>query len=147
MNKNLLVIIALLLFQNFAFSQVEKGIESQAEIKEKCQQIVDDFTKDDISSVFEQLRKIWILPVDELNNLESQTIKQLNVVEDRFGDFIENKLVNEDLVVDVLYRLDYVVKLDYHALRVRFVFYNGKDKKWYLNNFKWDDSLSEIFSD
>jgi len=147
MNKGLLICLFIIIFQNLVFSQAEKALSNQTEIKEKCQQIVDDFTKDDITSAFSKIKEIWILPEDELNNLETQSIKQLNVVEDRFGAVIGNKLVKEDLVEDVLYRLNYVVKLDYHGLRIQFVFYNGKDGKWYLNKFKWDDSLSKLFKD
>lgn len=145
MRNKLLIVLIMIAFQNFGLAQTEKGLTNEEEIKEKCQQIVDDFTNDEITSAFEKIRKLWVLPEDEFDYLEKKSIEQLNLVEDRFGASIGNKLAKENLIEDVLYQVVYVVKFEKHGLRIRFIFYNGKEGKWYLNNFKWDDSLSKLF--
>ncbi|MCB0532801.1 MAG: hypothetical protein KDD14_11445 [Saprospiraceae bacterium] len=147
MYKKLIVILIAILLQNFAFSQTEKGLASAAEAKAKSQLIIDDITNDDLPAAFEKIRAIWILPEDELDYLENRTIEQLNSIGDRFGARIGNKLVQEDLIESVLYRLTYVVKFEKHGIRIQFIFYNGAAGKWYLNNFKWDDSLSKLFEE
>ncbi|MEL7221109.1 MAG: hypothetical protein AAGJ93_07305 [Bacteroidota bacterium] len=147
MKKILLLFALFIMTQNLAFTQVDKGLTTEEEIKEKCQQIVDDFTNDEIIAAFGKLNEIWVLPADELDYMEKQSIEQLNIVEGRFGSSIGNKLAKEELIEEVLYRLTYVVKFDKHGLRLRFIFYNGTGGKWYLNSFKWDDSLSKLFED
>jgi hypothetical protein len=147
MYKKVLIFILVLSFQNLAFSQSDKGLVTKNEVKEKCQQIVDDFSKDDIALAFEKLRSLWILQLDELSYLEQKSIEQLNLVEDRFGNHIGNIFIKEETVDGLLYRLTYVVKFEKHGIRLVFIFYNGKGGKWYLNNFKWDDGMSKLLDD
>lgn len=146
MFKKCLLLLSLL-FPSLAFAQIEKGLMTQAIIKEKCQEVVTDFSNDKISAAFDKLKALWILPDDELEYLEQTSIEHLNLVESRFGSYIGNKLVKEEIIEDVLYKLTYVVKFEKHGLRIRFTFYNGKADKWYLNSFKWDDSLSKLFEE
>jgi hypothetical protein len=147
MYKKILIFILVLSVQNLAFSQSDKGLVTKNEVKEKCQQIVDDFSKDDIALAFEKLRNLWILQLDELSYLEQKSIEQLNLVEDRFGNHIGNKFIKEETIDGLLYRLTYVVKFEKHGIRLVFIFYNGKGGKWYLNNFKWDDGMSKLLDD
>ncbi len=147
MIKKTFLLIAILFLGSSVFAQSKEGLNNSDEIKVKCQEIVDHMSNDQISSAFDSLRNIWYLPDDELNYIEQQTIEQLNLVGPRFGKFIGNKLVREDEIEGVLYRVFYVIKYEMHGLRVQFVFYNGRGGKWYLNNFKWDDSLVELFED
>ncbi len=147
MKRNLLVALMILGLPSIGLTQGDKGFMNEDEIKEKCQLVIDDFTNDELISAFEKLRQMWVLPEDELAYLEKHTIEQLNLVEDRFGTSIGNKLVKEGTIEDVLYRLTYVVKYQKHGLRVRFTFYSGKGGKWYLNNFKWDTELGLLFEE
>lgn len=136
-----------LFLQNTCFSQTEKGMDSLSLVRAECRLIAEEFSNDKISKAFERLRGIWILPKDELDFIEKKSIEQLNLVEDRYGKSIKVVQAKEDLIEDILYRVTYVVKYERHGLRLRFIFYNGKDNKWYLNNFKWDDSLSLLFDE
>lgn len=147
MHKKLIVILIAMMLQCLVFSQTEKGLASEAEAKTKSQLIIDDITNDALTAAFEKIGAIWILPEDELDYLENRTIEQLNSIGERFGTRIGNKLVQEDLIESVLYRLTYVIKFEKHGIRVQFIFYNGAAGKWYLNNFKWDDSLSKLFEE
>lgn len=113
---------------------------------DECKDLTTLFMNDEISTFFKRLKEIWILPNDELDYLEQKTIQQLNIVNERFGSVIGNKLVKSQYIDDLLYRLTYVVKFEYHAIQLRYTFYKGKDNLWYLNNFKWDDSISELLN-
>jgi|GEM_PF-1506903 len=145
MNKALLIISLLVALQNFTFAQIDKSLADIEIIKQKCKEIADDYADDKISSAFDKIREIWVLPTDELDYLEKKSIEQINLVADRFGTCIGNKFVKEQLIEDILYKVTYVIKFEKHALRLEFIFYNGKGGRWYLNNFKWDDSLKKLF--
>lgn len=147
MKKNFIFISLIIIFQNACSGQTEKGIAYKDQVKENCQLIVDDFTNGKLNSAFDQLEKIWVLPKKEIDKLEKQTIDQLSFVESRFGSIIGNKFVQEKIIEDLLYQLTYVVKLENHAIRLNFVFYNGKGGLWYLNKFTWDDDLSKLLED
>lgn len=99
---------------------------------------------DEISVFFEKLKEIWILPSDEIDYLEEKTIKQLNILNGRFGNTISNSLVKSEYLDSLLFRLTFVIKFEYHAIKLRYTFYNGLDNKWYFNNFKWDDEISQL---
>lgn len=147
MTKKLLIICSLLVLQNITFGQVIDGLADEAEIKKECQLIVDDFMNGKITVAFDKLRVLWILPENEIDYLEKQSVKQFNLVEDRFGEPIGNKFVKEELIEDIAYRVTYVLKYEKHGIRIQFMFYNGKEGQWYLNSFKWDDGLSKLFED
>ncbi len=147
LKKRSLVLALTICLGQLLFAQSKEGLNNIEEIKAQCREIVDHISNDRISVAFDSLRNIWFLPEDELDYIEQQTIEQLNLVEPRFGKCIGTKLVKEDLIEGVLYRVFFVVKYEMHGLRIQFIFYNGKGGKWYLNNFKWDDSLSKLFED
>lgn len=145
--KIITIIIVLILTKINGFSQVDKGLNDTLKIRKECERIVTLFMNDSIIESFKKLKDLSILPLDEIDYLEQKTIEQLNLVEDRFGKSIGNKLVKTQFIDSVLYSLIYVVKYEKHGLRLRFIFYNGKNDKWYLNNFKWDDSLSSLLNE
>lgn len=142
--KYLIILIPILFSQISVFGQ-SRTLDNLDDVKEECEKIVNHFSKDEIAKAFEKLIDIWILPPNEITNLESQTIKQLNVARDRFGEVIGSEFVKEELIEKVLFRRIYVMKFDKHAIRLIFTFYNGKDDQWMLNGFKWDDSISALF--
>jgi len=146
MNRFLFVAV-LLTFANFLFGQVEKGVDGFKEAKDKAQIIVDHLKNDEVNVAFEKIGEILILPEDEIDNLETQTIKNLNLIEKNYGSVIGSKLVKEELVEDVLFRLTYVVKYEIYGVRYIFTYYNGLKGKWYLVSFKWDDSVMKLLDE
>ena len=151
MYKKIFFTLLVLLFHNIAFSQTQtregKGIDTKKEIQNKCKTIVEDFMNDKMKETFEGIGKMWVFPEDELDYMERKSMEQLNSIESKFGKPLENKLVKEELIEGVLYRLSYAIRYERHGLRIRFTFYYGAENKWYLDNFKWDDSLDELFED
>ena len=127
-------------------AQTDKGIAELEEAKSICNEIVREFNIDNMSSAFVKIRNVLNLPDNEIDYLEKESIKQTNVIINNFGACVGHKLVSEQLIDEVYYRLVYVVKHEGHGLRLIFDFYNGKGSKWYMNSFKWDDSLSELFN-
>ncbi|MBK9353333.1 MAG: hypothetical protein IPN09_04970 [Bacteroidetes bacterium] len=120
------------------------GFEDTSAILSECQSLTTLFMNDEISVFFEKLKEIWILPSDEIDYLEEKTIKQLNILNGRFGNTISNSLVKSEYLDSLLFRLTFVIKFEYHAIKLRYTFYNGLDNKWYFNNFKWDDEISQL---
>jgi hypothetical protein len=118
--------------------------EDTSAIIRECHSLTTLFMNDEISAFFEKLKEIWILPSDEIDYLEEKTIKQLNILNGRFGNTISNSLVKSEYLDGLLYRLTFVIKFEYHAIKLRYTFYNGLENKWFLNNFKWDDGISEL---
>lgn len=144
MKNHIIVLLFLFIGFNSTSAQVDKGLQNIEITKEKSQEIMDDFFKDEISLAFLKLRAIWILPADELDYLEKKTIEQMNLLGYRYGAALGTMLVKEQKIEGLLYRLTYVIKYEHHALRFLFTYYNGKDDKWFLNSFKYDDTLSEL---
>lgn len=145
--KNTFILLTLFLLSNIMNAQEFVGAENIDEVKKVCEKITTEFEKENVDAAFEILRNIWFIPDSEILKLEAQTNKQLSFIGDRFGKSIGSKLVKTKLVEDVAIELTYVVKHEFHLLRFRYTFYKGKEDLWYLNNFKWDDSISAIFSD
>lgn len=84
------------------------------------------------------------MPENEFTYLKQKSIPQLNLVDDRFGTTIGNVLAKEGFIKGLSCQITYVLKFDIHGIRIKFVFYSGKEGKWYLNGFSWDDQLAKI---
>jgi hypothetical protein len=144
MNKMILILTFLIAFHLKNFAQDAIGFKDTSEVINVCNKISKHFMNDEISEVFNKIRIISELPSDEIDFLEKKTIEQLNLLENRYGKCLSIKLVKKQLVEDVLFNLLYVIKYEKHGLRLQYTFYNGKNDRWYLNNFKWDDKLSSL---
>ena len=102
------------------------------------------FLKDsEFQKAFTQLQQYWILPENELLQLESLTIKQFNLVSDRFGKIIGFDFIKDMTIKDYVLRKIYVLKFEKHMIRVLFTYYKN-DNGWILNGFKWDDQMEEL---
>ena len=144
MKKIFAGILFLLPFLGMA-QQEEKGLPHIIAIKEATNDIISNFNQDSIAVAYKLMREIWILPEEELDRMENQSTEQLGRLNERFGEYIDYKLVRVDEVEDVLYRISYVLRYEKHGLRVVFQFYKGKGDLWYLNQFNWDDALTRLF--
>ena len=103
------------------------------------------FLKDsEFQKAFTELQIHWPLPQNELTQLESQTIKQFNMVADRFGNIIGTDFIKDKMIKDYVMRKIYVIKFEKHMIRVVFTYYKN-DHGWILNGFKWDDQFDELF--
>jgi len=143
LNLSLIILIILVAFcAKPLFAQAEKGIADLDRVKEHCDEIIRSFETDEISRGFITIRKILILPEDELSYIEKETLKHLNVIEGRFGKIISSVLVSEQMIEDLVFRRIYVLKYEYHGIRIIMDFYKGKENLWFMNKFKWDDQIS-----
>lgn len=147
MNKKLLICIMIMLCQNLCFSQIDKGLVNQEEIKKRCQQIIDDFSQNKIGFGLIKIGSMWIFTRDEYKYITQRTIDHFDTFEVEYGALIGNKLVKEDVIEDVIYQVTYVIKYERSGIIIQFTFYNGKDDKWYLNNFNWENNLLELFKE
>ncbi|MCC6726626.1 MAG: hypothetical protein IT258_19145 [Saprospiraceae bacterium] len=98
-----------------------------------------------ISAAFDMLENSWFISELELMHMKNETVKQFAMVEDRYGKPLKAVIVKEEEVMPILYRLTVVKRYENHGLRLVFTFYYGKDDKWCLNGFKWDDSITSLF--
>ncbi|WP_405208999.1 hypothetical protein [Aquimarina sp. LLG6339-5] len=72
-------------------------------------------------------------------------MEYFSTFEVEYGSLIENKLVKEDVIEDLMYMITYVLKYERSDVIIKFTFYKGKNDKWYLNDFKWDNDVLSLF--
>ena len=89
------------------------------------------------------MKKNWHLPENELDQLESLTIKQFNSVSDRFGKTKGYEFITDLKINDFLLRKVYILKFERHMIRVLFTYYNSGEG-WIINSFKWDDTIDTL---
>lgn len=97
MNKYLALIPALLIMQ---FATAQDYISNRDDLSKHAGSVVMHLTDSEFQKAFSELQKYWPLPENEVAQLESQTMKQFNVVSDRFG-----KIIGADFVKDRTVRL------------------------------------------
>ena len=141
--KRLLVtIIISTLFTSISFAQ-KKILKNTKSITEQAENVMSALDKLDFEVAFSELKKNWHLPENELDQLESLTIKQFNSVSDRFGKTKGYEFITDLKINDFLLRKVYILKFKRHMIRVLFTYYNSGEG-WIINSFKWDDTIDTL---
>ena len=141
------LLLATFLISTPLFSQSEKGIQDLDKARVYCDVVANYFYENNLLEAFDILDDILILPENEIRYLEQETLKQFNLIAGRYGSAIGYAKVIDQGIEDHLHSIIYLVKFEYHALRLQFRFYKGKDDMWFLNKFRWDDSIFDILDE
>jgi hypothetical protein len=134
----------MLLLATLQMDAQKKLLADDKAVNDLTENAMKQFIQYNFGATFDLMQIYWPLPANEIDNLESQTIRQLNLVTDRFGNFKSYHLVSEKRIEDHVWQRTYIVKCDKHLLRILFTFYNNGDG-WSVNSFTWDDKISGLF--
>ncbi len=124
----------------------QEYLKGTKELSQHAEGVMNDFEKAEYTTAFDALRAYWPIPENEVDQLESQTIKQFNVAIDRFGAVMGYDFIKEQTINDFVIRKIYVIRFEKHMIRFLFTYYKS-DKGWILNAFKWDDQYEELLED
>jgi hypothetical protein len=141
MRKYLAILSTLFIIQLANAQNLLISKEDLTKHSEKVMMFLKDY---EFQNAFAEIQKYCSLPENELTQLESQTIKQFNMVADRFGSIIGTDFIKDDTIKDYVVRKIYVIRFENHMIKVMFTYYKN-DKGWALNGFKWDDKFEELF--
>ena len=143
MNKYYLF-FAMLMISFGGFSQKTKTMKNVDQTIELSADVVSFFMKDKYTDAFESLMKYWPMPQNELADLQTQTVKYMNILDARFGEKQAYSKVRNEVIEDFVIRETYLIRYEKSAIRLIFTYYKNDDG-WIVNAFKWDDKFSEEF--
>lgn len=141
-----ILFLTYLLFCLFSYSQtIEKNytFRSKEEIKTFSEDVMNSFAKKNFKNAYSILRMKWILPENELDQLEGITLKQMNMVSARYGEILGYEFYKDLLINETLLRKIYILKFENNPIVFLFTYYNS-GKGWILNGFKYSDDV-DIF--
>lgn len=141
-----ILFLTYLLFSLFSYSQtIEKNytFRSKEEIKTFSEDVMNSFAKKNFKNAYSILRMKWILPENELDQLEGITLKQMNMVSARYGEILGYEFYKDLLINETLLRKIYILKFENNPIVFLFTYYNS-GKGWILNGFKYSDDV-DIF--
>lgn len=141
-----LLIVAFLLCMSLQVTAQKKYMKNIAETEAVSKNVMELFTKGDISEAFDLITPYWPLPYNEIEALEEKTLKYVNIIEQRFGKSIGFLRVKRETIKDIAIRETYIIRHKFHAMRVIFTYYRS-DEGWLVNSFKWDDSYTDEFKE
>lgn len=135
----------MLLFAIVFHAQVTKNytFRSKEEIKTFSDDVMNSFANNNFKNAYAILRMKWILPENELDQLEGLTFKQMNTVGDRYGKIMSYEFYKDSIINESLLRKIYILKLENIPIVFQFTFYNN-GKGWVFNNFQFSDTV-DIF--
>ncbi len=146
--KNTVILLTLklsILTTSISFAQMDY-IKDVDGIVEQTESVMSALEKLDFKVAFKELRKNWTLPENEIDQLESLTIKQFNAVSDRFGKPMGYVFIKDLKIKDFVLRKIYILKLEKHMIRVEFTYYNN-GQGWMANGFKWGDVVDVLLKE
>lgn len=127
----------------FVFSQ-QKTFKNVNELKDFSKATTNLFYDAKITECFDALTEYWPMDSNEIKSLESQTIKYINIFDDRYGKKVGYSLIKTETISDFAIRETYIIRYEFSAIRLVYTFYKN-DLGWIINAFKWDDSFSDEF--
>ena len=150
MNKNLITLLRKSLITLFVvfgltdFYSQNTLLKDTEAAKVVSRNVSQDFRDNKIEKAFNTLSQHWPLPVNEINNLKTQTIQSVNLISERYGKAESIVKVSEQNIKDAGFRETYLVKFEYTAIRLIFTYYKNS-KGWLVNGFVWDSEFDEEF--
>jgi hypothetical protein len=122
----------------------ESFLNTRDDTKKLCEAFVQSVIAGKTDDAFKSIKPYMPVPENEFGMLHLQTVKQLGMVEPRFGAAVGYEFVKEEAMHDSVVMYTYIQKFERHIIRWMFIFYKPKDK-WLLNAFTWDDKIHELF--
>ena len=119
-------------------------IASTDEVRALTQRAMERVVAGNVDELFDMLSPYWPIPENEITGLRLQTLKQRNLVRQRFGANDGIARVDERLVADSILRITYIEKFERHIIRWVFTFYKPEDR-WVVNGVNWDDDIDALF--
>jgi hypothetical protein len=141
MKKITFLLLTILVF-NYAGDQ--KTLKDEDELTEHSAEVMEHFSHENFSKAFEILQEVWPLPQNELAQLESQSIKQFNLIGSRYGDLVSVEFIKDENIKDFAIRKTYLMRYQRHMIQFIFIYYKGGNE-WILNGFQWNDQVEDLF--
>ena len=141
------ILIVLLLCMPSILLAQKTLLNTTAEAKQICDDVMQDFVMQNINIAYDKLKPIAILNSDDIDKLKSQTIEQGRIIIERFGQPLDFLLVKTKAIEGVLIRYLYVLRHEKYALRFQLDFYRGTNDKWGLSNIMWDDKVRTLLDE
>lgn len=143
--KKIIIFLFLLIFA-FQISAQEKYLKDENAARDLSKKFATLFAKHKISAALDELSVYWVIPKNEQVAVEEKTIKYLDLIGERFGDFVELVKLKEEKIKDFALRETYLVRYENTAIRLMLSYYKN-EKGWIVNAFIWDDSMSLEFEE
>ena len=134
----------LIFLLTLSLSAQKKYLTDSLSTKNLSKEIVNLFNENKISLAIEKLAPFWPLPQSELDLFEEKTIKNINVIEQRYGKPVGVLKIKNETISNIAIRETYIIHYQISAIRLIFTYYKN-NKGWILNAFKWDDSFENEF--
>ena len=141
--KRILVLAAVLCLVAWADLRAAEGFASEDAAMAYAKKVTEDFSKEDFDAVFDAVSSQWLFNPAEIDALKGQTIKQLPIIQGRYGKPVGIEFMKTEKGGKSLLRINYLIKHERLALRVIFTFYKPNDK-WLLIGFSWNDKIDEL---
>ncbi len=132
------------LISNISLHAQQNYIKSANDARELSKKVMQLFLEGEYPEMFDEIRTYWPLPPNEIDQMESQTIRYGNMFTDRFGEVVEFQKTGEEVIADFAIRETYILRYGFSAIRVKFTYYLHP-KGWILNAFTWDDTFTDEF--
>lgn len=143
--KKILIACFLLLLTDCAFSQITH-LQDTTETAMLSERVTKMLFKKLYPEAIDELQKYWPADKTELDNLKELTEKTMELAIKRYGEFTSYELFSVKTANDLVREETYVIKMEYHVLRIKFFYYKSM-KGWLVNNFTWDDKIGELLKD
>ena len=143
MKNTVLIIFSLFVIH---LSSAQQYLKDEEEMKKHADEVINYMGQLKFHEAFIALKGYWPLPENEIDQLEMSTIKQFNIVADRFGEITSVDFVKDTRAGNFLFKKTYILRFQRHLIKIYFIYYNNSEG-WQLNSFQWNDEIDDLFDE
>lgn len=121
-------------------------LKNEQEIEKLLEKVIPDVAAGKYAPAFARLKVHWPFPIEEMDRLERETVQKLPYAGQRFGKVLGHEFVRVKKAKDFALRYYYVIRHEYHVIRLMASFYRSEGG-WVLSGFTWDDVLDDLWDD
>ena len=139
------LLTAALIFGTFILVQAQtqylKSVKETQAVSDKCTGLFADWKIDEMMN---EIIKYTVVSESEMRELGEKTKGFKDMLTESYGEIIGYEKIKNEALNDFAIRETYVIRMEYFAIRVIYVYYKN-NQGWTLNSFNWDDEWKEEF--
>lgn len=125
-------------------AETDSPLMTKEGVRKVCDQFMQNVVSDNVKEAFAGIKPYFTLGKNSFDNLQTETFKQLEVLDLELGKPHSFELVKEESVRELAVKYTYVTKYQNYMLRWVFVFFKPKDH-WEVKSIFWDEDIKALF--
>ena len=119
-------------------------LKNMTDIDIFCNKFLQFIIDKNVEGAFHYIQPFTRVSETEVTKMEIQAMKQFDFIGEKYGEWLDYKLVDEKILEDVLVKRVYILRTDLLPIKWQFIFYKAR-VEWKIINFVYNEDYENLF--